>query len=163
MTARLPLLVSNGWDEPLRALQAAQPELEIITVTGSDDLRSASEQIARALLSGRQVRQRLVTADDEWLQRAMDAGGSVFAQTVGTLKSKSDEWLDNILDSGRALAVRPSVAPLAGCFLGARAVVFGAGPSLDRVAPSLPKLCDKRDHDCGRLGTPAVAAVRCDA
>ncbi len=142
MTARLPLLVSNGWDEPLRALQAAQPDLEIITVTGSDDLRSASEQIARALLSGRQVRQRLVIADDEWLQRAMDAGGSVFAQTVGTLKGKSDEWLDNILDGGRALAVRPSVAPLAGRFVGARAVVFGAGPSLDRVAPSLPKLCD---------------------
>ncbi|MFN7966120.1 MAG: 6-hydroxymethylpterin diphosphokinase MptE-like protein [Acidobacteriota bacterium] len=141
MKTPLPLLVTNGWDPPLRRLKATHPELEIITVTESVDLRSASEQIARALLSGRQVRQRLVEADDQWLQQAMQVGGSVFAQTVGTFRSKSDEWLDNILRGGRALLSRPSASRLAGCFPGTRAVVLGAGPSLDRVAPELPRLC----------------------
>ena len=44
MKTPLPLLVTNGWDPPLRRLKATHPELEIITVTESVDLRSASEQ-----------------------------------------------------------------------------------------------------------------------
>lgn len=141
--SRWPLLVSNGWDDELRRLRDRDPLLRIITVTAASDLRSASEQIAAQLLSGGEVRCRRIAGPVDWLDVALESGGAIFRQTVGTLQLRVDEWLANLATQPREWLGLPSVDQLRGV-VPDELLVLGAGPSLDRLGTTLVTLTRTR-------------------
>ncbi len=147
MTLPPPLVLADAEDPALRDLRRRLGERVDVVVADPAGYATLVHRVAAALGAGRPIRVHRSPGAPaerrELLGRLIEEARALHGATVGTLLSRGDEWLGNIVAAAPRLVELPSVTSLDGRLAGRPALVVGAGPSLESLAPVLPLLATR--------------------